>query len=169
MVSLMNALSVFTVVAILYAIISIPVGLFNLKIFKAVHGAKCTGLNFIKAFIPFYNITFSRRLVYGKTTGFCVALLLCALMCLFRGISLVLVSTAPILIVYSSLVMIACIALYIILYIINAVDFCRMLNCGVVTVIVSIAIAPIGYYMLSTQVLSYFRSVEDTVSGRFGT
>lgn len=169
MAALINVLSVIIVVAILYAIISVPVGLFNLKMFQAVHGAKCTGLNFVKAFIPFYNITFSRRLVYGKATGFCIALLLCVIMFLFRVVSLVLVSAVPILIVYSSLVMIACIAFYYILYIINAVDFCRMLNCGVVTMIVSIVVAPIGYYMLSTQVLSYFRSVEDTVSGRFGT
>lgn len=167
MTMLTNALSVLIVLAILYSIISIPVGLFNLKVFQSVNGTKCTGLNFLKAFMPFYNITFSRRLVYGKATWFHVLLLVCAVLFLCRIVAIVLVAAFPLLIVFSSIAMVACLALYYALYVINAVDFCRMLNCGLVTTLFSIAVTPIGYYMLSTQVLGYFRSVEDTVSGRF--
>ena len=99
---------------------------------------------------------------------FNVMLLICLLLFVFRVVSIALVSLVPVLVVYSSLVMIACIAIYCILYIINCVDFCRMFNCGLIVTLCGVVVAPIGYYMLSTQVLGYFRSVEDTVSGRFG-
>lgn len=165
---MMDVISVILVLAVLYAIVSIPVGIFNLKVFQAIHGTKCTGLSFVKAFIPLYNITFSRKLAYGRATAFNICLVICLLLFLFRIVSVVIVSIAPVLVVYSSLVMIACIAIYWILYIINCVDFCRMFNCGVITTLCGVVVPPIGYYMLSTQVLGYFRSVEDTVSGRFG-
>lgn len=165
---MMDVVSVILVLVILYAVISVPVGIFNLKMFQAIHGTKCTGLSFLKAFTPLCNITFARKLAYGRATIFNVVLRICLLLLLFRIVAVVVVSALPILVVYSSLVMIACIALYWILYIINCVDFCRMFNCGVITTLFGIVVPPIGYYMLSTQVLGYFRSVEDTVSGRFG-
>lgn len=165
---MMEALSVVIVLAFLYAIVCVPVGIFNLRLFQAINGTKCTGLNFLKAFVPLYNITFARKLAYGKAPAFNVLLALCALLFVFRVSALILVSSFPILVVYSSLIMIACLALYWLLYIVNCVDFCRMLNRGVVTTLCGIVVPPIGYYMLSTQVMGYFRSVEDTVSGRFG-
>lgn len=165
---MMDVISVVLVLMALYAVISVPVGIFNLKVFQAIHGTKCTGFSLLKAFTPLYNITFARKLAYGKATIFNAILLLCLLLLLFRVVALVLVSTLPILVVYSSLVMIACIALYWVLYIVNCVDFCRMFNCGVITTLCGVVVPPIGYYMMSTQVLGYFRSVEDTVSGRFG-
>ena len=165
---MMDVISVVLVLMALYAVNSVPVGMFNLKVFQAIHGTKCTGFSLLKAFTPLYNITFARKLAYGKATIFNAILLLCLLLLLFRVVALVLVSTLPILVVYSSLVMIACIALYWFLYIVNCVDFCRMFNCGVITTLCGVVVPPIGYYMMSTQVLGYFRSVEDTVSGRFG-
>ena len=165
---MLDVLSVIIVLAVLYAIVSVHVGIFNLKVFQAVHGTKCTGLSILKAFAPLYNITFARKLAYGKSTVFNVMLLICLLLFVFRVVSIALVSLVPVLVVYSSLVMIACIAIYCILYIINCVDFCRMFNCGLIVTLCGVVVAPIGYYMLSTQVLGYFRSVEDTVSGRFG-
>lgn len=165
---MMDVISVVLVLMVLYAVISVPVGIFNLKVFQAIHGTKCTGFSFLKAFTPLYNITFARKLAYGKATVFNVILLVCLLLLLFRVVALILVSTLPILVVYSSLVMIACIALYWVLYIVNCVDFCRMFNCGIITTLCGVVVPPIGYYMMSTQVLGYFRSVEDTVSGRFG-
>lgn len=164
----MNVISVLLVVLILCALISVPVGLFNLKIFQAVHGAKCTGLNFLKAFTPFYNITFSRKLTYGRTPIYNWAMIICAVLLAFRFTALLLVSAVPILVVYSSITTFSCIVLYWGFYLVNAVDFCRMFNCGVVTTLCSIVVPPIGYYMISTQVLGYFRNVEDMVSGRFG-
>ena len=161
---MLDVLSVIIVLAVLYAIVSVPVGIFNLKVFQAVHGTKCTGLSILKAFAPLYNITFARKLAYGKSTVFNVMLLICLLLFVFRVVSIALVSLVPV----PSLVMIACIAIYCILYIINCVDFCRMFNCGLIVTLCGVVVAPIGYYMLSTQVLGYFRSVEDTVSGRFG-
>lgn len=165
---MMDVISVIIVLAVLYAIVSVPVGIFNLKVFQAMHGTKCTGLNILKAFTPLYNITFARKLAYSKSPVYNVLLLVCLLLFLFRIVSIVIVSAVPILVVYSSLAMIVCIALYWVLYIINCVDFCRMFNCGLIVTLCGIVAAPIGYYMLSTQVLGYFRSVEDTVSGRFG-
>ena len=41
---MMEALSVVIVLAFLYAIICVPVGIFNLKLFQAINGTKCTGL-----------------------------------------------------------------------------------------------------------------------------
>ena len=129
---MLDVLSVIIVLAVLYAIVSVPVGIFNLKVFQAVHGTKCTGLSILKAFAPLYNITFARKLAYGKSTVFNVMLLICLLLFVFRVVSIALVSLVPVLVVYSSLVMIACIAIYCILYIINCVDFCRMFNCGLI-------------------------------------
>lgn len=165
---LMDILSTILVVGILYAIVCVPVGMFNAKVFQAVHGAKCTGLSLGKALIPFCNITFSRRLTYGRAPVFRALLLVCVGLLLFRFVALALVTVAPLLIVFSSLTTVACIALYWLLYIVNAIDFCRMFNCGFVIKLACIVLAPVGYYMLSTQVLGYFRSVEDEVSGRFG-
>ena len=116
---MLDVLSVIIVLAVLYAIVSVPVGIFNLKVFQAVHGTKCTGLSILKAFAPLYNITFARKLAYGKSTVFNVMLLICLLLFVFRVVSIALVSLVPVLVVYSSLVMIACIAIYCILYIIN--------------------------------------------------
>lgn len=165
---MLDIISVLIVLIVLYSIISIPVGLFNIKVFQAIYYAKPSGVNLIKAFLPLYNITFARKLAYGQATVANSVLLVCVLLAAFRIVALVLVSTFPVLIVYSSIVMIACIAMYWALYIFNCVDFCRMFNCGVVTTLCGIVVAPIGYYMLSTQVMGYFRSVEDEVSGRFG-
>ena len=164
-----NIISVVLVVGVLFAIISIPVGMFNTKVFQAINGTKCTGVNFIKAFIPFYNITFSRKLAYNSSGIFIIALIVCLILILFRIVALALVSVVPVLVVFSSFTTIAAILLYWLFYIINAVDFCRMFNCGMLITLCCIILAPVGYYMLSTQVLSYFRSVEDEVSGRFGT
>lgn len=165
---LLNILSVVLVVAFLYSIICIPVGMFNTKLFMAIHGTKCTGLNRVKAYLPFYNITFSRWLAYGGSMVFSILLLVCALLLVFRFVAIALVASVPILVVYSALTTLGCIALYTLLYIINAVDFCRMFSCGAATMLCCLLIAPVGYYMLSLQVLSYFRNVEDEVSGRFG-
>lgn len=49
---MLDVLSVIIVLAVLYAIVSVPVGIFNLKVFQAVHGTKCTGLSILKAFAP---------------------------------------------------------------------------------------------------------------------
>ena len=46
---MLDVLSVIIVLAVLYAIVSVPVGIFNLKVFQAVHGTKCTGLSILKA------------------------------------------------------------------------------------------------------------------------
>lgn len=160
-------LSTLIVIAVLCAILCVTVGMFNRKVFLAVYKSKCTGLSTIQAFIPFYNITYARRIINGKCPIFNVGLCICLIGFVFRLVSVALVAKVPVLIVYSSMVMIGCIALYMILYIANAVDFCRMLNCGFLTTICSIIVAPVGYYMLSTQVLPYFKQVEDRVSGAF--
>jgi hypothetical protein len=163
-----NILSIVILAALFYLLVSLPVGLFNMRVFQAVNGTKCTGYNRLGAFVPLANITFARKLVYRRTFWNYI-LILCAALLLFRIISILTVAYLPVLIVYSSMSTIFCIALYFVLYILNALDFCRLLNCGIVTIVCCIAAPPVGYYMISTQVLRYFKSVEDDVSGRFGT
>lgn len=163
-----DVISVLIVVAALAAIIAVPVGIFNVKLFQALNGTKCGGLNLVKAFVPFHNITFARKLAYGRATVYNIVLTVCLLLLLFRAVAIIVVATVPILIVYSSITTIACVLIFWLFYIINAVDFCRMLNCGITVTLCSVVIPPVGYYMLSTQVLSYFRSVEDDMSGTFG-
>lgn len=160
-------ISVVIVIAVLCAVVCVTVGMFNRKLFLAVYGTKCTGLSAVEAYIPFYNIVYARKIINGKAPVFLGGFCLCAAGLIFRLGSVVLVAKFPVLIVYSSLAMVVCIALYMLLYIINAVDFCRMLNCGFLTTICCIIVAPVGYYMLSTQVLPYFKQVEDKVSGTF--
>lgn len=166
---LLNIASVVLVVLILCSIVSVTPGFFNLKMFRALQGTRCTGLSAVQAFIPFYNITFSRKLSYGKSTIFDIGFIVCAVLLLFRVASVVLVSKLPVLVVFSSFAMYACLLIFFVMYIVNAVDFCRMLNCGFLTILCCVVVAPVGYYMLSTQVLAYFKEVEDVVRGTFET
>ena len=164
---LQNILSALIVLGALYMVISVPVGLVNVKLFKALHGARCTGVNALLAFIPIYNIVFGRKLVYGKATFTKVILALCTALLAFRAISVLLVAAYPILVVYSAITSILVCAVYWLLYIVNAVDLGRMFGVGAITMLCCVLIAPVGYYMLSAQIMAYFRSVEDEVSGTF--
>jgi len=162
-----SIISAIVLVLGLCAVLAVPVGIFNLKVYRAVRGTKCTGATAVEAFVPFVNILFARKLVYGQTF-FKYLMWVCAALVIFRTAALVLINTMPVLTVFSSFGMVACIALYAVLYVANAASFASLLNCGAVTMLCCVVAAPVGYYMLSTQVLNYFRSVEDVVSGRFG-
>lgn len=165
----MNILSVVIVLGVLYGVLCLPVALFNLKVYQAVVGVKCGFPSVLLAFCPFYNIVFARKQVYTKAPIYNILLILCAVLLCFRFISLVMVARVPILVFYSAFCAMAAVVLYYILYIINAVDFAHMFGCGAVTKLMAILVAPVGYYLLSNQVLSYYKSVEDEVSGRFAT
>lgn len=164
---LSNILSTVIVIAVLCGVFSITVGMFNTKLYKAINEEKCSGLEILKAYIPFYNIAYARKLAYGKCTVFNIGFIVCAVLIVFRVAAVILVSTFPILVVYSAFTTYVAILIYAIMYIVNAVDFVRMLNGGFITTLCCVIVAPVGYYMLSNIVIAYFKSVEDKVSGTF--
>jgi hypothetical protein len=163
---IMDIVSICIVVGALYGVFTLPVGLFNMKMYQAVHGYKCAGSQCIALFFPFYNIAFARKLVYGRSMyGIWVSV--CMLFLLFRIASLLLVTIVPVLVVFSAITILVFLCIYYLLYVINALDFCMMLGCGILTFLCCIIITPVGYMVLSTQAVRYFKSVEDEVSGRF--
>lgn len=149
------------------AILTIPAGMFHCKLYFAVTDMKPSIREVILAYIPFLNIARSRKLAYGGAPVYTALMCVCGGLLLFRGVALFTLTTVPVLYVVSAFGMAACIGLYALLYIVNALDFSRMLDCGVVTCVASVLVAPLGYWLLSNQVLPYFKSVGDEVSGRF--
>lgn len=154
---------------VLIAIFSVPCGLFNVKMFRATQESKPGGLELVKAFFPFANILYSRKLCYGKCPVFLSLLIVSVVLLAFRFIALALLTIVPVLIVFSPFAVLASFILYYIIYAANAVDFCRMLGGGGFVLLVCVFCAPLGYYMLSNKVLPYFKTEEDTLSARFGT
>lgn len=161
-----NTFILIAYILVILAVVGVPVGLFNIKVYRAVCGTKPKGLVLVDAFIPATNLLFARKLVYGKT-AYTYGLVACGVLILFRAVALALINTVPILIFYSGFAVMGCLALFIVLYVANAVSFCRLFNCKVVVTLCCLLIAPVGYYMLSTQVLGYFRNTEEELSGRF--
>lgn len=163
-----DALVVTGLIITLYCIIWVPVGMFNLKMFKEHNGSKATGMQALSAFAPFYNICYSRKLAYGKSPIFFVLTTIAVVLFCLRLLSVALVAVVPILLPITALLIWVSLLLYFLLYIINAVDFCRMLGGGFVTLLFCIVVPMLGYYMLSNVVTAYFYKEEDELSGRFG-
>ena len=165
---MLDILIVILLLLIFYCLVWIPVGLFNLRMFKEHNGSKAGGLEFLKAFCPFYNICFARKLAYGRSPVFFTGVTITIALIVFRLISVALVTVVPILVFISAMTMWLAILIYLAFYIINAIDFGRMLGAGPVTLLASIIIPPLGYYLLLNQVAVYFYKEEDELSGRFG-
>ena len=153
-------------VVLIYAVLCVPVGMLNTRLFKAIRGEKATGINLGEAYAPFTNITYSRKLLFGKT-AYTYGLYVVGALLAFRAAAVLLVTKLPILTPYSAFTTLLAIAIYIVLYVANAASICRLLRGGAALMLVSIFIAPVGYYLSSARVPRYFRSVEDEVSGRF--
>lgn len=164
---MMNVISMIVVIGLLYCVLCVPVGLFNLKVYQAVMGTKCGFPTVLLAFCPLYNIVFPRKYIYNRAPVYTGLLILFTVLMLFRTVAFILVLQVPILYVFSAFASIGAIILYYGLYLFNCFDFARMFGCGILTKLFSIVVPPLGYYLVSNQVLGYYKSVEDEVSGRF--
>lgn len=157
----------------LVGIFTIPVGIFNTRMFRGVNGSKPRGSEFMKAYAPFANIRFSRVLAYGSSTVYLVALILCFILVLSRVVALVLVwmdiGWGVYLFIFTPICVLLAFAIYYILAVVNAVDFGRMIGAGTLTMVLCVVMNPIGYYMLAQQVLPYFKAEENDLSGTFGS
>lgn len=155
------------------AVFTVPVGLFNTKMFRGINGSKPGGGEFLKAYIPFFNVRYSRVLAYGSSSVFMIFLCASAVLFLLRFVAIGLVTLdigwAVYLFMISPVLVLVALLIWWVLAIVNAVDFARMLGCGGLTIFVSIIIPPVGYYMLANNVLPYFRKEETSLNGTFGT
>lgn len=175
---LLNTLGIILLVVIGYFVFVFPVTLLNVKFFRANYESKPGFGEVIKAGFPFYNITYARRIAYSRSPVFTVLITVGLLLVLVRIVlinvlRMFVTTISPdlfiVLVTYSSYVAIAGICLLYILYVINLVDFARMLQQGMLTMLLCIILAPVGYYVVQLHVISFFKAEEDEVSGRFGT
>lgn len=154
------------------AVFSIPVGLFNTKMFRGINGSKPGGGQVVRAYLPFVNIRYSRVLAYGSSTVFLVFLCVAAVMLLLRFVAVGLVIAdigfGAYLYMITPLCTLGALAIWYVLSVVNAVDFANMLGAGGITKVFCVLCSPIGYYMLSNAVLPYFKREETTVHGTFG-
>lgn len=165
MLDILIAVGLFLVILLLF---SIPCGFFNTRMFRGINDSKPTGMEFVKAHMPVYNVCYARKQAYGSNTVHIVLTTLIVILFLMRFLAIALVNFVPILFVFSPFFVIVSVLMYYVLYAVNAVDFARMLGCGGITLIMCILVAPLGYYLMSNQVLPYFKESEDVMSDRFG-
>ena len=154
------------------AIFTVPVGMFNVKMFKGSNSCSPSGLELIKAYCPFVNIRYSRVLAYGTSPVFLCGLICIGLVLCVRIISIALigldVGIGVYLAFYSSFASLVAIAGWWVLAAVNGVDFANMLQAGFITKCFCVVLPPMGYYMLSNIVLPYFRAEEVGVHDTFG-
>lgn len=154
------------------ALFSVPIGLFNVKMYKGSNNSSPTIGQYFKAYFPFVNIRYARVLAYGSSPVFLGLLILCGVLLLLRPIAYILVAldigAGVYLAFFSAFGSLAAIGIWWVLAAINGVDFSNMLQAGTLTKIFCIILPPLGYYMLSNIVLPYFRSEEATAYDTFG-
>ena len=159
-------------ILLIIAIFTVPVGMFNTKMFRGSNGAKPTGMELVKAYIPFVNVRYARVLAYGSSNIFLGALIVCGIGLLVRAIAYILVAmnigVGVYLAFFSAFVSLGVLCIWWILAAINGVDFANMLQAGFATKLLCICIPPLGYYMLSNIVIPYFKSAEAGVNDTFG-
>lgn len=159
-------------ILLIIALFTIPVGMFNVKMFKGSNSCSPSGGELVKAYIPFANIRFARVLAYGTSPIYLALLIMCGVILLVRGLSFLLVGlnigVGVYIAFFSSFASLLAIAIWWVLAAVNGVDFANMLQAGTVTKICCIILPPMGYYMLSNVVLPYFRSEEAGTNDTFG-
>lgn len=159
-------------ILLIIALFTIPVGMFNVKMFKGSNSCSPSGCELVKAYIPFANIRFARVLAYGTSPIYLALLIMCGVILLVRGLSFLLVGlnigVGVYIAFFSSFASLLAIAIWWVLAAVNGVDFANMLQAGTVTKICCIILPPMGYYMLSNVVLPYFRSEEAGTNDTFG-
>lgn len=160
-------------VAVICAIFTVPVGMFNCRMYEGNNGEKPGGLEKLKAYVPFANIRYARVLAYGSSPIFLIFLLFALFLLLMRFLSIIAVSMDIGFMVYvymvSSMLVMAAFAIWWILAAINGVDFASMLGAGMFTKIFCILLPPLGYYMLSQAVLPYFKAEAVSLNDTFGS
>lgn len=156
----------------LIALFTIPIGMFNVKMFKGSNGTNPGGAELLKAYLPFVNIRYARVMAYGTSPVYLGLLILCGVFLLLRAISYALVAAGigfgVYLAFFSAFTSLAAIAIWWVLAAVNGIDFGNMLNVGVPTKLCCIILPPLGYYMLSNIVMPYFKSEEVTADATFG-
>lgn len=154
------------------ALFTIPVGLFNTRMFRGLNESRPTGSEFIKAYIPFFNVRYSRVLAYNSSPIYMALLCIAAVLFLLRFVAVGLVAAdigfGAYLVILTPITVMLAFVLWYVLAVVNAIDFGRMLGVGTLTMIVCIFCAPIGYYMLSNAVMPYFKKEETSLDGTFG-
>ena len=154
-------------VAIIVAIFTVPVGMFNTKMFHGANGSRATGMEVLKAYVPFGNLRYARVLSYGASPVYLVLLILAGLLIVVRLVSVAIFQMVPVLLIFTPWCVIAAFLIWYILAVVNALDFANMLGAGLVTKLFCIICAPLGYYMLAQVVLPYFKAEEENISGTF--
>ncbi len=154
------------------ALFTVPVGMFNVKMFKGSNSTDPTGGEVVKAYLPFVNVRYSRVLAYGTSPVYLGLLIACGVLLLMRAISYALVAAGlgvgVYLAFFSSFGSLIAILIWWTLAAVNGIDFCNMLQAGFVTKVACIILPPMGYYFLSNIVLPYFRSEEAVTNDTFG-
>ncbi len=154
------------------ALLTVPVGMFNVKMFKGSNGTDPTGGEIVKAYIPFINVRYARVMAYGTSPVFLALLCVCGGILLLRFAAIAMIGAGigvgVYLAFFSAFGSMLAIAIWWGLAAVNGVDFSNMLQAGFTTKLMCVVIPPIGYYMLSNIVLPYFRSEEAGVNDTFG-
>ena len=155
------------IITLLFGVFAIPAGMLASKAYRATKGEKPDGIRAIYCYLPMYNIIYARKQLYGASPVFTIGAVIIALLSMFRMVSLVFLTAVPVLTVYSSMGMLLAIALFYIMCIIHAVDICRMIDGGVLTLALSVVVPPLAMYILSLKMLPYFRDVKEDLDDTF--
>ena len=155
------------IIILVYGVLFIPVGLVNIKAYRALKGEKPKLGALLTSFSPFYALTYTRKQFYGKATMFKLCYTICGLAVMFRCIAIIMLTHMPVLTVYSSFAMVGAIVLFYLFYIMNAIDLSRMFGSGPLQYLICVALTPLAYYTLSVKILPYFASVKEIVDGTF--
>ena len=159
-------------ILLVIALFTVPIGMFNVKMFKGSNSCSPSGGELVRAYMPFVNVRFSRVLAYGTSPAYLGLLILCGAILLVRGLAFLLVGmdigVGAYIAFFSAFASPVAIVVWWTLAAVNGVDFANMLQAGFLTKVACIIIPPLGYYMLSNVVLPYFRSEEAGTYDTFG-
>lgn len=156
------------VLVLLYSIFFVPIGMLCIRTYKVTKGESKVPFQVgVLSFLPFTNVIYLRKMLYGKSTLFIVLHFVLLAIFLFRVVAIVLISTAPILVVYSSILMLAGLGVFYLMYVANAIDISHMLDSGFVQYLASTIIPPLAVYFLSLKIVPYFSDVKEDLNGTF--
>lgn len=151
------------------AVFAVPIGMFNAKMYKANNDVKPTGMELVKCYLPIYHLTYAQKLAYGSATLYTVLICIFCVTIILRIIAVAMVAQWPMGVFITSFLVIFGFLCLIAVMIISGLRFAIMLQCGALTKLFCVILPPLGYYMMTQQVMAYFKSEEDELSGRFGT
>ena len=150
-----------------FGILSVPAGLLITKIKAALSGEKVPNGIKVLAFLPYINLYVLAGILSERNRVYKIILTLPWVCILFRAVSILLINTAPALIVYSAVAMLVGIALILINYMVITIHACTLLQCGWFHYVLALVVSPLEQYILSLKVVPYFKKLEDDVNGTF--